>query len=144
MYQLGKRPALILVHLQIENRLFFRQVAEECGHQAITQTVLRHFESRRRSFRRIRHGTYCTCAFIYGINDFSKRSLVSDRTIAITSFSGWQYVKSLEFAVMLLTFERADHLLHQIVNIKNFHLNAPVIDLDREVIGDIVAERGDG
>ena len=144
VYQLGKRPARIHVHLQIENRLFFRQVAEECGHQAITQTVLRHFESRRRSFRRIRHGTYCTCAFIYGINDFSKRGLVSDRTIAITSFSRWQYVKSLEFAMMFLTFERADHLLDQIVNVEDLHLYASVIDLDWEVIGDIVAERGDG
>ena len=69
---------------------------------------------------------------------------MSDRTIAITSFSGWQHVKSLEFAMMFLTFERADHLLDQIVDVENLHLYASVIDLDREVIGDIVAERGDG
>ena len=69
---------------------------------------------------------------------------MSDRTIAITSFSGWQHVKSLEFAMMFLTFERADHLLDQIVDVEDFHLYASVIDLDREVIGDIVAEGGDG
>ena len=69
---------------------------------------------------------------------------MSDSTIAITSFSGWQHVKSLEFAMMFLTFERADHLLDQIVDVEDLHLYASVIDLDREVIGDIVAERGDG
>ena len=46
--------------------------------------------------------------------------------------------------MMFLTFERADHLLDQIVDVEDLHLYASVIDLDWEVIGDIVAERGDG
>ena len=40
--EFGERAPLVAVHLEVEDRLVFREVAEEGGHQTVPETVLRH------------------------------------------------------------------------------------------------------
>ena len=43
-------------------------------------------------------------------------------------------------AAVLVALEGINHLLNEIINVKKFHLNRTIIYLDREVVGDVVAE----
>ena len=47
---------------------------------------------------------------------------------------------TIEFTVVLLAFEGAYHLLNKVVDVEKFHIDGRVINDDREVIGDVVAE----
>ena len=46
--------------------------------------------------------------------------------------------------MVLLAFQSGDHLFNKIVDVKDVELHFRVIDRDGQVVGDVVAERGDG
>ena len=43
---------------------------------------------------------------------------------------------------MLLTFQSTDHLVNKIIDIQEFQFHRRVVDLDRKVVGNVVAEGG--
>ena len=77
------------------------------------------------------------------INDFSKCCLVGNRAVAVPAFRVRKHLQTLEFTVMLVTLKCANHLLYKVVNVKNLQFDTRVIDGNRKVIGDIVAEGSD-
>ena len=46
--------------------------------------------------------------------------------------------------VVFFAFERSNHLIYKVIDVEEFHFHTAVIDLYREVVGDVVAEGGDG
>ena len=68
---------------------------------------------------------------------------MSNRTITVSAIHQWEYVKTFKLATMLLTFQGINHLVYEIVNVKQFQFYTWVIDLYRKVVSDIVAECSD-
>ena len=52
--------------------------------------------------------------------------------------------EAVELAAMFLAFECTDHLLHEVIDVEHLKFDRRVVDRDREVIGDVVAEGRDG
>ena len=96
------------------------------------------------------------------VHDFTKRSFVSDRAIAVAAYffehrfhrlnrffiiratcgitihgDNFQAVK---LAMVLLALQGVDHLFHKVVDVEQFEFYTWVVDSDGEVIGDVVAE----
>ena len=52
--------------------------------------------------------------------------------------------EAVEFAAMLLAFEAGDHFVHEVIDVEEFQLDTGVVDGIGQVVGDGVAEGGDG
>lgn len=102
-------------------------------------------------------------------HDFTKRSFVSDGTIAVAAyffehrftrlnrfftirvicdirvrFIHGDDFQTIKLAMMLLALQGVDHLLDKVVDVEQFKFYTWVVDRDGEVIGDVVAESGYG
>ena len=51
---------------------------------------------------------------------------------------------AIELATAAFTLEGVDELIDKVIDVEELHLHAAVVDLDGEVVGDVVAEGGDG
>lgn len=96
------------------------------------------------------------------VHDFTKRSFVSDRAIAVAAYffehrfhrlnrffiiratcgitihgDDFQAVK---LAMVLLALQGADHLFYKVIDVEQFKFYTWVVDCDGEIIGDVVAE----
>lgn len=99
-------------------------------------------------------------------HDFTKRSFVSDRAIAVAAyFSEHRFhrlsrffiihatygitihgddFQAVKLAMVLLALQGVDHLLDKVVDVEQFKFYTWVVDRDGEVVGDVVAEGGYG
>ena len=100
------------------------------------------------------------------VHDFTKRSFVSDRAIAVAAyFSEHRFhrlnrffiiratcgitihgddFQAVKLAMVLLALQGADHLLDKVIDVEQFKFYTWVVDCDGEIIGDVVAECGYG
>ena len=65
---------------------------------------------------------------------------MSDRTIAITSTLSWNSLYTIKLATMIIALKSIYHLLDEVVDVEEFHFDGAVVDLNRKVVGDVVAE----
>ena len=134
--QLGEGAAVVAVHLQVKNGLVLWKVAQIGAVEPLGKTVGRNLGDH----QRLRH----IVKLVQKVDDFAQRSLVSDGAVAVTSFGRGQYGQPFELAVVLLTFQRGNHLFNKVVDVKDLELHFRIVDRDGQLVGDVVAERGDG
>ena len=133
--QFGEGASVVHVHLQVEDCAFLWKIAEIGAVESLGKAVSWNLRNHQ--------GLWHFLELMEQINDFSESCLMGDWAVAVLALRVWKYLQALKFAVMLLALECADHLLHEVVDVKNLQFNTWVIDSDWKVIGDIVAEGGD-
>ena len=67
-----------------------------------------------------------------------------NRAIAVSSVRRGHRFYPIELTTVLLALQRTYHLIHQVVYIQQLHLYTAVIHLNRQVVRNIMAERGNG
>ena len=134
--QFGEGAAVVAVHLQVKNGLVLGKVAQIGAVEFLGKAVGRNLGDH----QRLRH----VVELVQKVDDFAQRSLVSDGAVAVTSFGRGQYGQPFELAVVLLTFQRGNHLFNEVVDVKDLELHFRIVDRDGQFVGDVVAERGDG
>ena len=70
--------------------------------------------------------------------------MVRNRTIAVFPFLQGEHAKSVKVAAVLFASQCSDHLGHKVVDVEQFQLHARIVHGDGQVVGDVVAESGDG
>ena len=68
------------------------------------------------------------------------------RTLVIPDLIGdlnWHYLQTIISAAMLVALQCLYHFVYKVIDVEKFHLYRTVIDLDRKVVGYVVAECGD-
>lgn len=134
--QFGEGAAVVAVHLQVKNGLVLGEVAQIGAVESLGKAVGRNLGDH----QRLRH----VVELVQKVDDFAQRSLVSNGAVAVTSFGRGQYGQPFELAVVLLTFQRGNHLFNKVVDVKDLELHFRIVDRDGQLVGDVVAERGDG
>ena len=135
MDEFGEGTSLVDIHLQVEDGFLFRQVAEVGRIEFLGEGVGWNLGDH----QRLRHGVKLMQQFHY----LAKGHLMGHHAVAISSRCRRDDVESLELAMMFLAFKGIEHLIDQVVDIEQFQFHARVVDGDREVVGDVVAEGGD-
>ena len=51
---------------------------------------------------------------------------------------------TIELTTATFALEGVDELIDKVIDVEEFHLHTAVVDLDGEVVGDVVAEGGNG
>ena len=133
--QFGERASVVHVHLQVEDCAFLWKIAEIGAVKSLGKAVSRNLRDHQCPWHLLE--------LMEQINDFSQGCLMGDWAVAVLALRIWKHLQALKFAVMLLALECADHLLHKVVDVKDLQFHTWVIDCNRKVIGDIVAEGGD-
>lgn len=130
--ELGKRAALVDVHLQVEHCLFLRQIRKIGREQALREAIGRNLGNH----QRLRHFG----KLMQQVDNLAKSYMECCRngTVATVLFDNGLH--AVEFAVMLLTLQREYHLVDEVVDIEKFEFNRRVVDLDGQVVGNVVAE----
>lgn len=152
--EFGERTTLVNIHLQVEDGLFFGQVAQEGAIETLGKGVGGNLGNHQ--------GLGHIGKLMEQVHDFTKRSFVSDRAIAVAAYffehrlnrlnrffiiratcgitihgDNFQAVK---LAMVLLALQGADHLFYKVIDVEQFKFYTWVVDRDGEVIGDVVAE----
>ncbi len=152
----GERTPLVNIHFQIEDSFFFGQVAQEGAIETLGKGVGRDLGNHQ--------GLGHIGKLMEQGHDFTKRSFVSDRAIAVAAyFSEHRFhrlnrffiiratcgitihgddFQAVKLAMVLLALQGVDHLLDKVVDVKKFKFYTWVVDRDGEVVGDVVAEGG--
>ena len=68
---------------------------------------------------------------------------MGNRTITVSAIHQWMYIKTFKLATIFLAFQGMNHLVYEIVNVKQLQFYTWVIDLYRKVVSDVVAECSD-
>ena len=66
--------------------------------------------------------------------------MMRDGAVAVQAILIGNRVKAVIAAPVLLTCEGGDHLVHQVVDVEQFQFHRRVVDPDRKVVCDVVAE----
>ena len=130
--KLGEAAARILVHLEGKGRLLPGKIGKIGRIQLLCKT------SRRDLGKNERLGLHTES--LQKIGDLPQRHLMGDRHIAIAAVGVRNGGKAVEPTAVLLPFERIQHLLHQIVDVKKFELGIAVVDPDGQIVGDVMAK----
>ena len=136
MDQFREAAPFVCVHLQVEYRFLLRQIAQICAEQAFGKTVGRHF--------RYHEGFLHVGKTVKQVHYFTQLHVMRDRCGTVASVGLHDCINSVELAMMFLAFESTYHLLYQVINVEQFHVDIGVIDLDGKAVGYVVAERGHG
>ena len=78
------------------------------------------------------------------VHDVAEGGPVGHGDVAVAAVGGGNGFDAVKLAVVFFAREGGDHFVHEVVDIEEFHLDAAVVDLDGLVVGDVVAEGGDG
>ena len=78
------------------------------------------------------------------LDDIAERRLMRHRCGAVSAVLGQHCIHSVKFTVVFFAFQRIKHLRHKVVDKEHFQLDRRVVDRDRQVVCDIMAERADG
>ena len=152
--EFGERTTLVNIHLQIEDSFFFGQVAQEGAIETLGKGVGRNLGNHQ--------GLGHIGKLMEQGHDFTKRSFVSDRAIAVAPyFSEHRFhrlnrffiiratcgitihgndFQAIKLAMVLLALQGVDHLFYKVIDVKKLKFYTWVVDRDGEVIGDVVAE----
>lgn len=152
--EFGERTTLVNIHLQVEDGLFFGQVAQEGAIETLGKGVggnLGNHQGLGHIGKLMEQG-----------HDFTKGCFMGDGTIAVAAyFSEHRFhrlnrffiiratcgitihgndFQTIKLAMVLLALQGVDHLFHKVIDVEQFKFYTWVVDRDGEVIGDVVAE----
>lgn len=156
--EFGERTAGINVHLQVEDGLFFGQVAQKGAIETLGKGVGGDLGNHQ--------GLGHIGKLMEQVHDLAEGRLVGDGAIAVAAYffehrfhrlnrffiiratcgitihgNDFQAVK---LAMVLLALQGVDHLFHKVIDVEQLKFYTWVVDRDGEVIGDVVAEGGYG
>ena len=132
VHKLRERAALVAVHLQIEHGFLRRKVTQEGGHQPARETVGSHLGNHERP----RHGGKA----VEKLHNLAQRGVEGGRHTAVAAVGTANGVDALELAVVLTALQGKQHLVDEVVDVEQFEFDGRVIHLDRQAVGDVVAE----
>ena len=69
---------------------------------------------------------------------------MSYRNIVVTTIGCGNGFYAIELATAAFALEGVDEFIDKVIDVEEFHLHGTVVDLDGEVVGDVVAEGGNG
>ena len=138
--EFGEGASVVDVHLQWESDLFLWQVTQVCAVELLGEGVLRDI--------RDYEGLWLVGKAVDEVYDFAKSDFVGYGAVAVMAFEipgragddGRDYVNAIIVAAVFVALEGCDHFIDEVVDIEEFHLDTAVVDLDREVVGYVVAE----
>ena len=134
LQKLGERAPLVCVHLQGEYRLLLRQVAQISGVELLgkgTLRYLRHDKSRGLLPERLQQFHY-----------LSEPHAVCHGAVAVHAIFIGYGVNAVIAASVLFADKGGYHLVHEVVDVQQLKFHRRVVDLYREVVGEVVAEGG--
>ena len=132
LQQLRERAAPVCVHLQGKYRLLLRQVAQISGVELLGEGALRylrHDKSRGLLHERLQQVHYLT-----------QSHAVRHRAVAVHAIFIRYDLNAVIPASVLLADKGAYHLVHKVVDVQQLQFHRGVVDLYREVVGEVVAE----
>ena len=134
LQQLRERAALVCVHLQGEYRLLLRQVAQISGVEFLGEGALRY----------LRHdkGQGLLPERLKQVYYLSEPHAVSHGAEAVHALLIRYSVNAVIAASVLFAGKGGYHLVHEVVDVQQLQLHRGVVDLYREVVGEVVAEGG--
>lgn len=130
--QLRETSPGIDIHLQREGHLLFRKIGEVGRIELLGKTVLRDLGNDERRGLIVER--------MQQVDNLTKRCMVRRRNSAVTTFGGQAGLYPFELTVMLFTLQGCDHLIYQVVDVEQLQLDCRIVDLDRQIVGDVVAE----
>ena len=86
----------------------------------------------------------CIGTLLDDINDFAKGGFVGYWHEIVTAIGCGNGFYSIELATAAFALEGVDELIDKVIDVEELHLHGAVVDLDGKVVGDVVAEGGDG
>ncbi len=146
--EFGEGPSIVAVHFEIERDLLLRQIAEVHRIELLFEASVR--DRRHHEIARL------IVKFMEQLDDPAEGRFVGRRDVAIPSVfrrsRGQTVVADAVdgfaglgiFRAMRSAFERVEHLFDQIVDKEQFQFDGRIVDRNRQVVRDIIAERADG
>ena len=151
----SKRTSVVNIHLQWERDFLFWKITEICAVEFLCKRVLWDL--------RDHESLWLVCEAVDKVNDLTKGDFVGYWAVAVTAErffaslrmtveklrmtvrrlarnDSWNYIYSVVITAMFITLESSNHFVHEIIDVKKFHLHRTIIHLDWEVVGDVVAE----
>ena len=130
--QLGEGAAGVDVHLQREGDLLLGQVAEVGAVEGFGEGTFGNFGDDER--------TGLGLELLEQLYNLTEGHFVGMRCRTVASISRKNSVNSIKLAVVLLTLQGGNHLIYKVVDVEELELYRGVVDLDRQVVGNVVAE----
>ena len=132
LQQLGERAPLVCVHLQGEYRLLLRQVAQVSGVELLGEGALRY----------LRHdkGRGLLPERLQQLHYLTQSHAVRHRAAAVHAIFIGYGVNAVIAAPVLFADKGGYHLVHKVVDVQQLQFHRGVVDLYREVVGEVVAE----
>ena len=134
--ELGEGAALIDIHLEREGGFLVGQVAEVGAVELLGKAACGDLGDHQ--------GPGLLGKGLEELDDFTQGDVVGHGAVAVAAIGLVNHLQSLEFAVVLLAFEAGHHLVHEVVDVEELELHAGVVDGVGQVVGEGVAEGGDG
>ncbi len=132
----GERAARVHVHLQRESHLLLRQITYIRRIKCLGERAVGDFGNDERLRLRLE--------LLQERDNLPERGLVGVRHIAVASIHLADSLHAVELAMVLPALQGGNHFVNEVVDIEQFQLHRRVVDLNREIVGDIVAERCHG
>ena len=129
-----ERAPLVCVHLQGKYRLLLRQVAQISGVELLGEGALRY----------LRHdkGRGLLPERLKQVHYLSEPHAVCHGAEAVHALLIRYSVNAVIAASVLFTGKGGYHLVHEVVDVQQLKFHRRVVDLYREVVGEVVAEGG--
>ena len=129
-----ERTALVRIHLKWKYRLLFWQIAQVSGVEFLGEGALRY----------LRHDK-CRGLLperLQQVHYLSEPHMVSYRAVAVHAIFIGDGANAVIAAPVLFADKGGYHLVHKVVNVQQLQFHRGVVDLYREVVGEVVAEGG--
>ena len=78
------------------------------------------------------------------VDNFAECSMEGSRYVTVTATLLSNSVDSVELAMMLFALQCQNHFFDEVIDIEQFKLNRRIVNLNRQPVGDVVAERSYG
>ena len=145
-----ERASCIHIHLVVVDGFLLWEVREIGGHQLVAEATLRegnHVDA-------VLVGC-CIGTLVDDVNDFTEGGLVGDWAVAVQVIFRTRIARIARIicrygiepvidTVVGFAFEGGYHLIYKVIDVEELHFHTSVIDLYGKVVGDIIAEGGDG
>ena len=128
--------ARIDIGLQREGDLFLGQIAQERAIQLLGEAPGRNLRHDQR--------LPLLLELVQQVHNLPERRPMRRGHITVLAVLDREDAETVEVTAVLLPLQASDHLVHEVVDVQEFELDRRVIDLVLEVIGNGVAEGGDG
>ena len=134
--ELGEGAAGIGVGLEREGDFFLGKVAQEGAVELFGEAAFGDLGDD--------EGFALGFEAVQEFDDLAEGGFVGRGHVAVGAVLHGEYAQAVEVAAVLFSLEGFDHLVHQVVDVEELELDGGVVDGVGEVVGDRIAEGGDG